>query len=137
MKIGIIVSNFNREITSRMQDKAIKESKKLNLQIAKLIIVPGVFEIPLIAKRLLQNKAISGIVALGAVVQGETYHDIIVVETASRSIMNLSLEYNKPIGFGIIGPRVSWKQASKRADEYAERAVKSLDDMLKFSRKLG
>jgi len=43
----------------------------------------------------------------------------------------LSIKYNKPIGFGVIGPRVTWEQAKARAEEYAERAIKAAVEMLK------
>ena len=131
MKIGIVVADFNKEITSRMEKKALEIAKKLKADIIEKIHVPGSFEIPIMLKKLLKNKNIDGAVALGAVIQGDTWHDVIVAESAARKIMNLSLECNKPIGLGIIGPRVTWEQAEKRAEEYAERAVKTTVEMIK------
>ena len=132
MKIGIIIADFNKEITSRMEKKALETVEELKADIIKKIHVPGTFEIPIALKRLLGNKGIEGVVCLGAVVKGDTWHDVIVAENAARKIMDLSLEHNKPVGFGIIGPRVSWQQAEKRAEEYAERAVKAVYELLKI-----
>ena len=131
MKIGIVVADFNEEITSKMEKKALETAKGLKADVIEKIHVPGSFEIPIMLKKLLKNKNIDGIVALGAVIQGDTGHDVIVAENAARKIMNLSLEHNKPIGLGIIGPRASWEKAEKRAEEYAERAVKTTIEMIK------
>lgn len=130
MKIGIVVGDFNEEITSRMEKKALEVSKDLKADVIENIHVPGSFEIPIMTKKLLENKEIDGVVTLGAVIQGDTNHDIIVVENAARKIMDLSLEYNKPVGLGIMGPRVNWQQAEKRAEEYAERAVRTTVEMI-------
>ncbi len=131
MKIGIVVGDFNEEITSKMEKKALEVAENLKADVIENIHVPGSFEIPIIVKKLLENKEIDGIVTLGAVIQGDTNHDIIVAENAVRKIMDLSLEYNKPVGLGIIGPRVNWEQAEKRAEEYAERAVNTTVKMIK------
>lgn len=131
MKIGIVIGDFNEEITSRMEKKALEVAKNFEVDVIENIHVPGSFEIPIIVKKLLENKEIDGIVTLGAVIQGDTDHDVIIVENVARKIMDLSLEYNKPVGLGIIGPRVTWQQAEKRAEEYAERAVKTTVEMIK------
>ena len=127
----MVFADLKKKIPSGMKKKALKIAKKQKAEVVEKIHVPGSFEIPIIIKKLLKNKSIEGIVALGAVIQGDTDHDMIVAENAARKIMNLSLEHNKPIGLGIIGPRVSWEQAEKRAEEYAERAVKTIVEMIK------
>ena len=131
MKISIIVAYFNEEITSKMEKKALETAQKLKAEVTEKIHVPGCFEIPIMVKKLLKNEKIEGIVTLGVVIQGDTDHDIIVAENAARKIMDLSLEYNKPVGLGIIGPRVTWQQAEERAEEYAERAVRTTVEMIK------
>ena len=124
-KIALIVSDFNKEITSKMEKNAEKYATSLNVKIVKLTHVPGAFEIPFVANKLLKNKKIDAVVVLGVVIQGETYHDVVIVNAISSKLIELSLKYNKPIGFGIIGPRVTWQQAESRAIEYSKRAVKA------------
>ncbi|MBI2651368.1 6,7-dimethyl-8-ribityllumazine synthase [Candidatus Woesearchaeota archaeon] len=97
-KIAIVVSDFNKEITSLMEKSAEKTAESMNMEITKKVHV---------------------------VIEGQTYHDIVIVNTVAQKLMELSLEYNKPLGFGIIGPRVTWQQAENRAEEYAKRAVKA------------
>ncbi|MFH0868090.1 MAG: 6,7-dimethyl-8-ribityllumazine synthase [Candidatus Woesearchaeota archaeon] len=131
-KIAIVISDFNSEITSKMEKNAEKVASSLNAEITKKIHVPGAFEIPFAAKHLLKDKKIDAIVTLGAVIQGDTHHDIVIVSTIAKALTDLSLQYDKPIGFGIIGPRVTWQQAEKRAEEYARRAVNAALEMVKI-----
>ena len=131
--LALVVSDFNREITAKMEKNAENAAKQLNAKIMKKIHVPGAFEIPFAANKLLKNKKIDAVIVLGAVIQGETQHDVVIVNAVAPKLIELSLKYNKPIGFGIIGPRVSWQQAEKRALEYAKRAVESAVKMLKVN----
>ena len=130
--LALVVSDFNREITSKMEQNAEKTAKQLNAKIIKKIHVPGAFEIPFAANKLLKDKKIDAVVVLGAVIQGETQHDVVIVNAVAPKMIELSLKYNKPIGFGIIGPRVSWQNAEKRAAEYAKRAVEAAVGMMKI-----
>ena len=132
IRLGLVVSNFNKEITSKMEENAEKTAKQLNAKIIKKIHVPGAFEIPFAANKLLKDKKIDAVVVLGAVIQGETQHDVVIVNAVAPKMIELSLKYNKPIGFGIIGPRVSWQNAEKRAAEYAKRAVEAAVGMMKI-----
>ena len=133
-KIALIVSDFNKEITSKMEKNAEKYAASLNAKIVKIIHVPGAFEIPLAAKNLIKDKKIDAIVTFGAVIQGDTQHDIVIVNGIAQKLLELSLQYNKPIGFGIIGPRVTWQQAETRAIEYSKRAVKAALEMVKLNK---
>ena len=131
-KLAIVVSDFNNEITSIMEKTAVKVAKNLGAEITKTIRVPGSFEIPFAVKNILEKEKVDAIVTLGAVIQGSTYHDILIMNTIVPKLMDMSLQYKKPVGMGIIGPRVTWKQAEERAVEYAERAVKTAMEMAKI-----
>lgn len=131
-KLAIVVSDFNNEITLVMEKAAAKAAKTLGAEITKKIHVPGSFEIPFAVKNILEKEKVDAIVILGAVIQGQTYHDILIMNTIVPKLMDMSLQYKKPLGMGIIGPRVTWKQAEERAVEYAERAVKTAIWMAKI-----
>ena len=128
--IAIIVADFNPEITGKMVKIAIQTAKRLDLNVVKIMHVPGSYDIPFAAKKALMDKNVKGVVALGCIIQGETYHDIVIAETAALKLADLSLEFNKPIGMGIIGPRVNEKAAKARAEEYAVRAVEAVKKLL-------
>ncbi len=130
IKIGIVVSEFNYQITYLMLKQAKEHAEFLGVEIVRVIKVPGVFEIPLAVKKLLEDKDIDGVVALGAVIEGETKHDEIVAQHAARKIMDLMIEYGKPVALGISGPGESLVEALDRVD-YAKRAVEAVVKMIK------
>lgn len=123
--IAFVVSKFNDEMTDRMFQQAKETAKECDAEITNTIFVNGSLEIPLAAKKLLMDKKNDCVVVLGAVVKGETAHDEVIVKTTANRISALSLEFRKPIGFGIIGFDADWDTADERAEEYAKRAVKS------------
>jgi len=84
---------------------------------------------PIAAKKLLCREGIDAVVTIGCVIQGETAHDEIVAQHAARKLMDLSLEFNKPVALGITGPRMSRPDAHKRVD-YAKRAVEAAVKLL-------
>ena len=133
-KIALVISDFNKEITSKMEKNAEKVAKKLKATIVKKIHVPGAFEIPFATQILLKEKNINAVVVLGVVIQGETDHDVVIVNSISKKLLDISLNFNKPIGLGIIGPRVTYQQAESRVTEYSERAVKTALEMVKINR---
>ena len=132
IRLGLVVSDFNKEITWNMEKNAENAAKQLNAKIIKKFHVPGAFEIPFAANKLLKDKKIDAVVVLGAVIQGQTYHDVVIVNAVAPKLIELSLKYDKPIGFGIIGPRVTWQHAEQRATEYATRAVEAAVRMMKI-----
>ncbi|NYZ77279.1 riboflavin synthase [Candidatus Micrarchaeota archaeon] len=123
--IAFVVSEFNGEITDLMLDAAREAAGEQDAEIVSTLSVSGAFEIPLAAKKLLMDKNVDCIAVLGAVVKGETAHDEVIVKTVANRLSELSLEYRKPVGFGIIGHDADWDAAEERAGEYAERAVKA------------
>jgi riboflavin synthase len=125
IRIGIVISEFNNEITGEMLESAKKTAEEMDIEVLTVFSVKGSFEIPLAAKKLAMDKKIDCIAVLGAVVKGETAHDDVIVRTIADRISELSLEFRKPIGFGIIGPDADWDIAEERAAEYAKRAVEA------------
>jgi len=132
MKIGIVVSEFNYEITMMMLERAKAHAEFLGVNVEKVIHVPGVYDIPLASKKLLSGKDVDGVVALGAVIEGATQHDEIVIQHASRKLTDLSLEFNKPVGLGITGPGMSRLQAQERI----ERAKGAVEAVVKLHKAL-
>jgi len=123
--IAIVVSDFNDEITGRMLARAESEAKSAGAKLVKTVHVPGAMDIPLIAALLMDREDIDAIVALGCVIKGETGHDELVTNTCAKQLSDLSIEFAKPVGFGVIGPQATHAQAQARAEEYAKRAVQA------------
>lgn len=103
-KIAIVVSRFNRDITSRMLEGAMEVLKNNNVKIknVEVIWVPGSFELPLACQKLAYSKKYNGIVTIGCVIKGETDHYYHVANESSRGIMDVMLNYSIPVGFGVI-----------------------------------
>ncbi len=123
--LGIVVSEFNAEITSVMQQVAKEHAKFLGAQVVKTITVPGSFDVALGVKKLIESKEINAVVTLGAIIEGDTDHDSVVAQHAARKIMDLSIEHNKPVSLGIMGPKISRAEALKRIEAYSKRAVET------------
>ncbi len=119
-RIGMVVAEFNYEVTSLMMERAKAEAEFLGVEISRIVKVPGVFEVPYAVKRMLEDDDVDAVVTLGAVITGETKHDEVVVAQASRKIMDLGLEYDKPVGFGITGPGMTELQAMDRIEKGRE-----------------
>jgi 6,7-dimethyl-8-ribityllumazine synthase len=132
IRIGAVVSEFNYDITSVMLERAVEHAKFLDAEITKTVQVPGVFDMGLAVKKLLENKNIDGVIALGAVIEGETEHDDVVIQHAARKIADLSIDHNKPVGLGITGPGMTRLQAEKRI----ERAKGAVETVVKMHKRL-
>ncbi|WP_456327591.1 6,7-dimethyl-8-ribityllumazine synthase [Archaeoglobus sp.] len=124
IKLGMVVSEFNRDITYMMEILAKEHAEFLGAEITEVIRVPGAFDIPLAVKKMLEKGKVDAVVAIGCVIEGETEHDEVVAQHAARKIMDLSLEYGKPVTLGISGPGMGRIAAQERVD-YAKRAVEA------------
>ncbi len=129
VRIGVVVSEFNREITFPMLGNAKKQAKKMDAIITYVCYVPGSYDMPVIVQELLKKKDVDAAVTLGAVIKGETNHDEIVAENAARLIADLSVKHSKPVALGITGPNMSFKQAKDRSEIVPIRAVISAVNM--------
>jgi len=123
-KIGAVVAEFNYDLTHMMLELAREEAKIRDCEIVQVVPVPGVFDMPLAIKKLLEKDCIDTVITLGAVIEGSTDHDQIVAQHASRKIADLSLEFEKPVALGISGPGMTRLDAHKRV-EYGKRAVEA------------
>ena len=130
-KLGIVVSDFNADITHLMAKIAEEHASFLGAKVLKTVRVPGAFDMPLAIKRLLESKEIDGVVTLGAVIEGDTDHDSIVAQNAARKMADLALQFDKPVALGVTGPKISHAGAVDRIDEYAKRAVESCLKMIR------
>jgi len=131
--IGAVVSEFNFDITSMMLERAKAHADFLDVKIGRVISVPGVYDIPLAVKKLCEDPAIDGVITLGAVIEGETDHDDVVISHAARKIIDLSLQYDKPVTLGISGPGMTRLQAEERI----EKGRDALEACVKLLKNLG
>jgi len=125
VKLGICAAEFHWDIVGKMVEYAKRHADFLGADVVAEKIVPGSFELPYAAKKLVERDDIDAVVALGAVIEGDTGHHETVMQQASRKIMDISLEYGKPVSLGVSGPGETRMEAQERINEYARRAVES------------
>ncbi|MBP7731712.1 MAG: 6,7-dimethyl-8-ribityllumazine synthase [Bacteroidales bacterium] len=103
-KFGIVVSDWNNEITNSLLDGCIETLKKHGTTDDNIIIkhVPGSFELTLGAQLMAENEDIDAIICLGCVVQGETPHFEYICQAVSHGITQINLDYNLPVIFGVL-----------------------------------
>lgn len=104
LKIGLVVSDFNAHITEKLLEGALVHLRKNGKTEEDLTIihVPGAVEIPLAIKALALTRQYVAIIALGAVIRGETGHYDYVCEQVSQGCQQVMLEYMIPVSFGVL-----------------------------------
>tara|TARA_B110000444_G_C18789255_1_gene571621 strand:+ start:811 stop:1236 length:426 start_codon:yes stop_codon:yes gene_type:complete len=112
-KILIVNSNYYKDISTNLTHNANKKLSVSKFSISK-IDVPGIFEIPIAIRK--NIKSFDGFIALGCVIKGQTPHFDLICSSTFNSILKLSIDYNKPIGNGIV-TAFNMKQAIERSNK--------------------
>jgi len=116
-RVGVVLSRFNPEIGERLLQGALRAlaEAKVDDKDVLVLTVPGALETPLALQRLAQTGDYDALVALGAVVRGETYHFEIVANESASGVSSVALEFGIPIGNGILTTDTE-AQALERAE---------------------
>ena len=103
-KFGIVVSEWNDEVTGALLEGAIETLKEQGAQKKNIKVhyVPGSFELPLGAQFFSFYKKFDAVICLGCVIQGETRHFDFICDAVAQGICNVGLKYNKPVVFGVL-----------------------------------
>lgn len=104
LKIGIVQARFNTPVTDGLKNGAMKALAEAGVpeKNVKIYQVPGSFEIPVVCQRLARTKRFDGLIALGAVIKGDTAHFEYVSNGTTDGIMRVMLDERIPIAFGVI-----------------------------------
>ncbi len=103
LRIGVVTARFNLEVTEKLEAGAVQALQKMGIPADAIRVarVPGAFEIPLAAQAFLEAGC-HGVVALGAVIRGETSHYDYVCNAVERGCSEIALKYQRPVGFGVL-----------------------------------
>jgi 6,7-dimethyl-8-ribityllumazine synthase len=136
--VGVAVSRFNGEITSRLLERALDtlEEEGVAREAVTVMPVPGAFELPLAAMALAKTRRFACIVALGAVVRGETPHFDYVAGEAASGLQLAALETGVPVAFGVLTCDTV-DQALGRIDRAADAVRSALEMAEVFSQLRG
>jgi 6,7-dimethyl-8-ribityllumazine synthase len=133
MRLGIVASRFNEDICGKLLERARAEAQKLRAHV-EVVSVPGALEIPLALQWMAQSGRFDALVALGAVVRGDTYHFEVVSNESARGVMDVMLEFGVPVANGILTTDDE-KQAAARLEKGAE-AVRVAVEMARLKAEL-
>jgi len=136
LRIGVVVSRFNKDVTEKLLAGALEGVKSRGGDEDRITVVhvPGAFEIPLAAERLAASGNYDALVCLGAVIRGDTPHFEYVSDAVTRGIGEVVGKYQLPIGFGVLTTdnrqqameRCGYKDANK-GYEAALTAIEMVD----------
>lgn len=131
VRLGLVVAQFNKEspVTLEMEERARAAADERAAEIVETVEVPGSYDTPLAADRLARREDIDAVVVLGAIITGDTDHDRVIADAAAQGLTDVSLDRDKPVALGIIGPGMSHDEARARID-YGATAVESALDMV-------
>jgi 6,7-dimethyl-8-ribityllumazine synthase len=133
VRLGIVHSRFNEEASGALVESARAEVARLGVE-AEFVAVAGALEIPLALQWLAQSERFDALVALGAVIRGETYHFEVVANESARGVMDVMLDFGLPVANGILTTDDE-AQALARRDKGAE-AVRVAVEMARLRRSL-
>jgi 6,7-dimethyl-8-ribityllumazine synthase len=133
MRLGIVASRFNEAIAGELLKRARDEARKLGAE-ASVVQVPGALEIPMALQWLAQSGRFDALVAIGAVIRGDTYHFEVVANESARGVLDVALECGVPVANGILTTDDE-AQAEARLDKGAE-AVRVALEMARVRRQM-
>lgn len=127
--LALVIARFYGELAAEMERRGREQVLEAGAEVVEAVDVPGVYDAPLAADRLARREDVDAVVVLGAVVEGDTDHDLVVAHATARSLQRVSLDRDVPVTFGVIGPAMSGAEASERV-AYAADAVPAALTML-------
>lgn len=130
----MVTSRFNSEVTDKLEQGALDYLQSLSgsYDIDILAVrVPGAVEIPLAGQALLERKC-DGVVALGAVIRGETSHYDYVCNSVERGVTELMLRYQKPIGFGVLTTENDEQAMDRAGGKYGNKGAEAAEVVIEM-----
>mgnify|MGYP001277843444 FL=1 len=128
--IAAVCATYHLEEIEKMLSIATSQAEDLGYNIVEVVRVPGCMEVPLALDRILADEEIAGAFCLGIIEKGETDHGLVMGQGVVKTILELQLVHNKPIGLGIIGPGALSEHVAPRIGPHATAAVDALRPFL-------
>lgn len=132
MKIGIVVAEWNPQITQGLVKGTTQTLEKCGCKEIEIHNVPGSFELSLGAQFLLEYSKIDAVICLGSVVQGETKHFDFVCESTALGIKDVSLKYNKPVIFGVLTDNTIQQAIDRSGGKHGNKGIEAAITAIKM-----
>lgn len=141
VRAGIVAARWNSMVTDPMLKGALEVLQKKGIPEEQITVVrcPGSYEIPLSCKHLLDHLNLDGVVAIGAIIRGETPHFDYVCDAVNRGIAELNLTYGKPVAFGVLTTNTLDQAMERAGNEYGNKgaeAALAMCEMITLKREL-
>lgn len=130
-KIAILTGSFHTREMEIMLEETYRVAKEIWLEVVEEVRVPWSMENPLALKRLFEKEEIKWVVVLWIIENWETQHWLVMGQSVYQSLIQLQLDYNKPIWLWILWPGILPEQIEPRIRPYSKAAVLALGEMLK------
>jgi len=124
-RIVLVCGAFHRTEVSIMIGHARAEADSCGIEVAEIVWVNGAMEMPLALQRQLSREDVDCAATLGIIEAGQTQHGLAMGQAVIRSIIDLQLAFDKPIGLGIIGPGARPEHIDPRLEPHARAAVRA------------
>ena len=118
--LGLVVAEFNRSVTERMEDAAVEAAADADAEVVETVRVPGAYDAPLAADRLARREDVDSVAVVGAIVTGNTDHDQVIAHATAQKLTDVSLDRDTPVAFGVSGPGMSGAEARERVEKGTE-----------------
>jgi len=132
VRLGLVVAEFNRDVTEEMERRARETATELDVEIAETVHVPGAYDAPLAADRLARRDDIDAVTVIGAIKSGDTDHDQIIGSAMAQGLTDVSLDRDTPVMCGVLGPGMSQAEAEERipkGGEVVESAIETVREL--------
>jgi 6,7-dimethyl-8-ribityllumazine synthase len=133
-RIGIVVSEWNREITGALAEGAVSTLLKHEVKEEDILVefVPGSFELPLGAQLLAENRSPDAVILLGCVIQGETRHFDYICQGVTQGAVDLNLKYNIPFIFGVLTTENQEQAKDRSGGKHGNKGIEAAITALKM-----
>jgi 6,7-dimethyl-8-ribityllumazine synthase len=134
VRIGIVVSQWNEEITGALLQGAIDFLLHMGVKSKNIVVnyVPGSFELPLGAKWLIEKYDMDAAIALGCVIQGETRHFDFVCDACANGIMQVGLQTGKPAIFGVLTTNTLEQAKARAGGHHGNKGTEAAETALRM-----
>jgi 6,7-dimethyl-8-ribityllumazine synthase len=133
-KIHVLTTIIHEDLTSKMVGYAQEYAQDINLEIYKVIKVPGTLEFPFFVNELILKEQINGLLILGILEKGETNHGEVIAHQVTKTLLDLQIKYRIPMSIAIIGPNSTIEHAEEKSQRTTEKAMRVLLSMMEFKK---
>lgn len=131
-RIGVIRSEYYREMTERLRKKCVETLVRAGIPVANIdqVAVPGCFEIPVAAQRLAASGRYDALIALGVIIRGDTHHFDLVANECARGAMQVSLQQHVPVIFEVLATYNRRDAACRSANDSLNKGIEAANTAL-------